>query len=452
MKVLVANRGEIAVRVIRALKELGLQSVAVYSEEDRLSAATAMADEAWCLGAAPAKESYLNIGRVLTAARLSGAKAVHPGYGFLSENDVFASACEEAGLTFLGPKGSVMARLANKAETKRLVQKAGVPTIPGSDGPVAGLEQARTSASQIGFPVLLKASFGGGGRGIYVVRSAAELERAYQMAQAESKAAVGKEELYLEKFLEDTRHVEVQVALDAQGQGQAFIERDCTIQRRNQKLIEESPSPFLAPEARQKLLDAGLKAAQVCGLTTLCTVEFLLLPDQKTFYFMEINKRIQVEHPVTEELLGIDLVQLQISLGLGEKWVAAPAKPDGRHAIEVRINAEDPSENFLPSEGAVTACHWPAGPGIRVDTHLAPYAMVGTSYDSLAAKIIVSSGKGRPGAVARLRRALEELRLEGFPTTAALHRKILSDPIFSGGKQWYSTRFLESWLPAQTFN
>ncbi len=452
MKVLVANRGEIAVRVIRALKEMDFKSVAVYSEEDRSSSPVAMADEAWCLGASPAKESYLNIGRILTAARLSGAQAVHPGYGFLSENDVFASACEDAGLIFIGPKGSVMANLANKAETKRLVKKAGVSVIPGSEGPLGNAQEAMTQARETGYPVLLKASFGGGGRGIYLVRDEGELSRAYQMAQSQANAAVGKKELYLEKFLENTRHVEVQVALDIKSQGQAFVERDCTIQRRNQKLIEESPSPFLGEQARAKLLEAGLRAAQACGISTLATVEFLLMSDRKTFYFMEINKRIQVEHPVTEELLGIDLVQLQIALAMGQRWAPVAAKSDARHAIEARINAEDPAQNFLPSEGVVTACQWPGGPGIRVDTYLTPYSTLGVSYDSLAAKIIASSPHGRSGAVARMRRALGELKLEGFSTTASLHQELFADSFFAGGEQWFSTRFLEEWLGRRKFN
>ncbi|MBI2070481.1 MAG: ATP-grasp domain-containing protein [Elusimicrobia bacterium] len=452
MKVLVANRGEIAIRVIRALKELGLSSAAVYSQEDKDSQHVRMADEAWCIGPAPAKESYLNIGRVLTAARLSGAQAVHPGYGFLAENDRFATSCEEAGMVFIGPKGSVMASLANKFATKEIVRKAGVPVIPGSTRALTSAGEALEETRSMGFPVLLKASFGGGGRGITLVKTPEELPRAFDMAQAESKAAFGQDGLYLEKLLHDARHVEVQVARDLKGRVEAFVERDCTIQRRNQKLLEESPSPFIDQAARAKLLEAAGRAMDACQLTTLCTVEFLLLPDTKTFYFMEINKRIQVEHPVTEELLGLDLIRLQIAIAVGEPLTTAPLALGARHAIEARINAEDPAQGFLPGEGTVLKCALPGGPGVRVDTFLTPYMTLATSYDSLVAKIIAVSPLGRPAAIAKMRGALGELLIEGIPTTTGFHQRLMEDPVFSGGRQWFNIRYLETWLPQQRFN
>ncbi|MBI4668583.1 MAG: ATP-grasp domain-containing protein [Elusimicrobia bacterium] len=317
MKVLVANRGEIAVRVIRALKEMDLGSAAVYSEEDKDSPHRALADESWCIGPAPAKESYLHAGRIITAAKLAGAGAIHPGYGFLAENDAFAGACEKAGITFIGPKASVMKKLADKLATKNLLEESGVPVIPGGGEALSDVRQAALQAETAGYPVLLKAVFGGGGRGITLIRDAGELNHNFEIAKSESKAAFGKDLLYMEKFLDNARHIEVQTAADIDGHAVAFTERDCTIQRRNQKLLEESPSPFVGEATRQKLLAAASAAVQTCGLTGLATVEFLLMPDRQTFYFMEINKRIQVEHPVTEELLGIDLVAMQISLAMG---------------------------------------------------------------------------------------------------------------------------------------
>ncbi|MBI4063147.1 MAG: ATP-grasp domain-containing protein [Elusimicrobia bacterium] len=451
MKVLIANRGEIAIRVMRTLKELGLSSVAVYSEEDRDSPHVGMADEAWCIGSAAPRESYLNINRMITAAKIAGADLVHPGYGFLSENDQFALACEEAGLKFIGPKGSVMAGLANKFATKELVAKAGVPVIPGSQRPLRGVEEAKSEAKVLGYPVLLKAAFGGGGRGIVLVHDESAMEKAFGMSQMEAQAAFGKSELYMEKCLLDARHVEVQVAADHHGAVRSYTERDCTIQRRNQKLIEESPSPFISQEARPRLLEAGAKATAACRLTALATVEFLLLPDRKTFYFMEINKRIQVEHPVTEELLGLDLIRLQVGLALGEKLGPAIEAPPGRHAIEVRVNAEDAAQNFLSGEGTITALHWPAGPGVRVDTFIRPYLTLATSYDSLLAKVIASSGHGRPGAISRMRRALTETTIEGIPTTIPFHKKILADPVFAQGKEWFNVKYLDSWIPKQRF-
>lgn len=460
MKVLVANRGEIAIRVIRALREMGLPSVAVYSDEDRNSPHVALADEAWCLGPGQARQSYLHQGRLLTAAKLAGAGALHPGYGFLSENAAFAGACERAGINFIGPRGEVMARLANKLTTKMIVAGAGVPVIAGSVGPLRDAAHACSVAREINWPVLLKASFGGGGRGIYLVREEGEMPKLFATAQTESRAAVGNTELYLEKHIAGSRHVEVQVACDKKGACVAFVERDCTIQRRHQKLLEESPSVFVDEVLRPLLLAAGRRAAVACGLTSLATVEFLLRPDKKTFYFLEINKRIQVEHPVTEELLGLDLLQLQITLAFGEALPAGIAAQAGRvpqarpsrHVIEVRLNAEDPARNFLPQEGWAYARAMPSGPGVRLDTFLKDSIYIGSSYDSLLAKLIVASDRGRPGALARLKRALAELEIGGLATTAGLYEKLLRDPAFSNGKEWFSTDFLQEWLPKQQWN
>lgn len=455
MKVLIANRGEIAIRVIRALREMGLKSVAIYSEEDKNALFVSMADEAWCIGPASPSESYLHFKRVISAAIASGAKAVHPGYGFLAENGLFAEACEEAGLLFIGPKGKVLKELADKAKTKDKVMAHGVPGIPGFKGTLEGPEAAKKAAQTVGYPLLLKASFGGGGRGIYLVKDPAELERAYGQAMTESKGATGRDELYMEKFLEDTRHVEIQVARDLHGNVQAFVERDCTIQRRNQKLLEETPSPFVDEKTRQIMMKAAASAVEACDLTGLSTVECLLLPDKKTFYFMEINKRIQVEHPVTEELLGLDLVQLQISMALGEKMPSGLDRFNqfgSRHSIELRLNAEDPAQSFMPGEGLIT-CYTPAaGPGIRVDSGLTHGSRVGTSYDSLLAKLIATSPYGRKGAIAKLQGALREFVIEGVPTTIPLHTKILSEQQFASGKDWFNTKFLEGWLPKQNFN
>ncbi|MEK6543307.1 MAG: biotin carboxylase N-terminal domain-containing protein [Elusimicrobiota bacterium] len=454
MKILVANRGEIALRVMRSIQEMGHSCIGVYSEADKDSPHVEAAAESWCLGPAPAAQSYLDINKVITAAKLSGAAVVHPGYGFLSENPDFASACEQAGLVFIGPRGAVMRALADKAATKERVAKAGVPVIPGSQGPVSDLERAKACARDIGYPVLVKASFGGGGRGIYPAASETDLARAWEMARSEAKAAVGKTELYLERFLDDSRHIEVQVAIDKKGVCRAFVERDCTIQRRNQKLLEESPSPFVTAPVRAKMLAAAVKAATACELTALATVEFLLVAQKDEFYFMEINKRIQVEHPVTEELLGLDLVRLQVALALGEPMPAFShiEDPGSAHAIEARINAEDPAQGFLPQEGWVDSLILPGGPGVRVDTFLKDHLYVGSDYDSLLAKVIASSKQGRSQALSKLRRCLSELKIEGLMTTARMHRRLVDDPIFTQSERWYSTGFMAQWLQTQKWN
>jgi len=452
-KVLVANRGEIALRVIRALKEMSIASVAVYSEADRESPHVALADEAWCVGPGAAKESYLRGDRILTAAKATQAQAIHPGYGFLSENDTFAADCEQSGITFIGPKGNVLKKLANKSATKAMVAGAGVPVIPGSDHDVKNLTEAQGWVKTLGYPVLIKASFGGGGRGIYKVEDNSQLSRAWELAEHEARSATAHGELYLEKCLEDSRHVEVQVARDNQGKTQAFIERDCTIQRRNQKLVEETPSPFVSPQVREKLLRAAALAVEACAMTGLATVEFLLLKDLKTFYFMEINKRIQVEHPVTEELLDVDLVKLQINLALGQAMPKFDFPPLGkRHSMEVRINTEDPKNNFLPTEGVLSFVSLPGGPGVRCDSYATAGLSVGTNYDSLLAKIICFTPEGRAQTIAKMKRALEELAIDGVTTTRALHQKLLQDPIFAGGDQWYSTRYMGEWIKNQNWS
>jgi acetyl-CoA carboxylase biotin carboxylase subunit len=444
-KILIANRGEIAVRVVRACREMGIASVAVYSEADRESLHVRLADEAVCIGPAPAGLSYLNQDALAAAMRMTGADAVHPGYGFLAENETFAKRVADEGLTFIGPKPSAIESLGDKVAARRLAAKAGVPTVPGSKGPVTE-KTLREEVERIGFPIMIKASAGGGGKGMRRVYKPEELEASFRMAQNEARAAFGDENVYFERYVQQPRHVEIQIAADKFGKVVAFTERDCSVQRRHQKLIEESPSPVVTPEIREGLQSAAIKLAKAAAYTNVGTVEFLL-DSEGRYYFLEVNTRLQVEHPVTELVCGIDLVQEQIRIAAGEH-LSVDQEAAGRilgHAIEHRINAEDP-ETFAPCPGLVTKLTAPGGPGVRLDSHLYPGYTVPSFYDSLLGKLIVFAGD-RDKAIARGLRALRELEIEGVKTTAPFHMKVLQHEDFVQNRA--DTSFLDRWNPAE---
>jgi acetyl-CoA carboxylase biotin carboxylase subunit len=439
-KVLVANRGEIAVRVIRACRELGIRTVAVYSEADRDSLHVRMADEAFCIGPPPAADSYLNIPNILSTAELLGVDAIHPGYGFLSEDPRFAEICRDAKITFIGPPPEAMEAMGNKAKAREIAQRAGVPVVPGSPGPVRNEREAYQVADRLGYPLLVKASAGGGGRGMRVVHSREDLGRALQTAQREAEAAFGSGELYLEKYLEEPRHVEVQILADARGNAVHLGERDCSVQRRHQKLLEEAPAPGLSPRLRAQLHRAALRLVQAIGYVNAGTVEFLV-DRQENFYFLEMNTRIQVEHPVTEAVTGLDLVAEQIRIAAGERLRFSQRDVEFRgHALECRINAEDPAHDFRPSPGRVVSFVPPGGPGIRVDTHLYAGYTIPPYYDSLIAKV-VAWGRDRTEAIARMERALREFEITGIRTTIPLHRAILDNAFFRRGEVY--TNFVQ---------
>jgi acetyl-CoA carboxylase biotin carboxylase subunit len=437
-KILIANRGEIAVRVIRACRELGIGSVAVYSEADRESLHVRLADEALCIGPAPASLSYLDFDAVLSAAKAARADAIHPGYGFLSENADFAEACRKAGFVFIGPSPAAIRKLGHKATGKSVAKAAQVPVVPGSDG--LALDVVK-EAGEIGFPLMIKAACGGGGKGLRLVRDLESLQAQFRLAQSEAQAAFGDGSVLIEKFIENPRHVEVQIAADTQGNVVAFPERDCTVQRRHQKLIEESPSPAVTPDLRKKMQDAAVRMAKAGGYSNVGTVEFLL--DRKgDFYFIEVNSRLQVEHPVTELVTGIDLVvaQIMIAAGLPLAFDQKRASEIRCHAIEHRINAEDPTRDFSPCPGKITRLDLPGGPGVRLDTHLYAGYTVPSYYDSLLAKLIAFSSD-RKSTIARSLRALSELEIEGIKTTRDFHRTVLSRPEFASGD--FDTGFVE---------
>jgi acetyl-CoA carboxylase biotin carboxylase subunit len=439
-RVLVANRGEIAVRIMRACQTLGLETVAIYSEADRDALHTRLADRAVCLGPPPAAASYLNVPAILTSALGTGCDAIHPGYGFLSENASFAAACREQGLLFIGPPPDAIRLMGDKLEARRLAARLGVPVVAGSPGPVDGAD----AAAVIGYPLLLKASAGGGGRGMRVVRTAAELDPAIARATAEARAAFGDGTLYAERYLERVRHVEVQVLADTRGAIIHLGERDCSLQRRHQKILEEAPSPAVSPALRRDLTEAALILARAVGYQSAGTVEFVLDPAAERFYFIEMNTRIQVEHPVTEMITGLDLVALQLRLAAGEPLPLAQA--DVRltgHAIECRINAEAAEQGFRPSPGTVRAWVPPAGEGVRVDTHIEPGATVPPFYDSLLAKLI-AHGRDRADAIGRLREALAAFHVEGVATTIGFHRRLLDHADFVAGR--VHTRWVEEEL------
>ena len=442
-RVLVANRGEIAVRIIRACRELGLETIQAHSEADADSLPVRLADHAVCIGPARSGQSYLNAEFILSAARIHGADAIHPGYGFLSENAEFARRCELEGFIFVGPRGDVIAQMGDKARARQLAAEAGVPTTPGSTGTLRDATEAAQVAAGLGFPVLLKAAAGGGGRGMRVVRDADELAAQFADAAREAKASFGDAAIYLEKFLSNVRHIEIQVLSD----GDTVVhlgERDCSTQRRNQKLIEEAPSPVLAPAIRARMCDAALRLCRHVGYSSAGTIEFILDASSGDFYFMEMNTRIQVEHPVTEMVSGVDLVKAQLEIADGKPLALRQEdiRCDG-HAIECRINAEDSERQFAPCPGQVRRYHAPGGPGIRIDSHLYAGYAVPPYYDSLLAKV-VAWGRDRSEAIARMRRTLSEMEVDGVTTTIPFHLRLLQHPAFLAGE--VHTRFVEDEL------
>jgi len=430
-KILIANRGEIAVRILRACRDLGVPAVVAYSEADRETLAVRMADEAVCIGPAEARRSYLNQPAVVSAALITGCDAIHPGYGFLSEDASFAEVCAAHDLAFIGPRAEVLERFASKYAVRRMLAANGLPTVPGSRGIVTDLSDGLAQAGEAGYPVLLKPSAGGGGRGMRLVRSPREMETSLPLARSEAQAAFGDGSIYFEKWIEESRHVEVQVLIDRFGNGIQLGERDCSVQRRHQKIIEEGPSPAMDDAAREKLRDLAIRSVLAAGYESAGTLEFLLDADG-SFYFIEINCRIQVEHPVTEMVTGLDLIAEQIRLAAGEKLGLRQEDVRFRgHAIEFRINAEDPTDNFAPQTGVIDELQLPGGPGVRVDTHLYPGYEVPPFYDSLLAKLVVW-GEDRPQALARARRALAEFEIAGIRTNIAFHRGILENAAFLG--------------------
>jgi acetyl-CoA carboxylase biotin carboxylase subunit len=445
-KVLIANRGEIALRVLRACRELGIPAVVAYSEADRESLPVRLADEAICIGPAPAERSYNHIPAIISAAVVTGCDALHPGYGFLAENALLAEICEECGITFIGPRPQTLRALGDKAEARRLMQRAGLPIVPGSETPVRDASEARRIARKLGYPVLVKAAAGGGGRGMRIVREERELATALQVAQQEAQAAFGDPSVYLERYLERPRHVEVQILADQHGNIVAVGERDCSIQRRYQKLIEEAPAPDLSAKVRDALHEAAVRGARAVGYVGAGTFEFLV-DREGHFYFTEANARLQVEHPVTEAVTGLDLVQWQLAIAAGERLALRERDlaPRG-HAIEVRVTAEDPDRDFAPRPGRIEQLVWPGGPGIRVDSHAYAGYVVPPHYDSLLGKVI-AWGLDRAQAIERLDRALRETIIDGVPTPIPLLRRILQHPDFRASR--HTTTFLAEYLASQ---
>ena len=439
-KVLIANRGEISLRVIRACKELGIKTVAVHSTADKDSMHVKLADEDVCIGPPPGKKSYLDMRQILSAAVLTNADAIHPGYGFLSENARFAELVGKTGIKFIGPSPDAISRMGDKSQAKDAMKAAGVPTIPGSDGPVATLEEAREWAKVVGFPMIIKAVSGGGGRGMRVVRDAKELESQFPVATSEALACFGDGRVYMERYFERPRHVEIQLLADSHGNVLHLGERDCSVQRRHQKLVEESPSPAVDEKIRTAMGKAAVKGAKAVGYENAGTMEFLLDEDG-SFYFMEMNTRIQVEHPVTEMVTGVDLIRQQLLVAMGEELAFKQSDIKVRgHSIECRINAEDPSHGFRPCPGLVSALHVPGGFGVRWDSHIYAGYTIPSNYDSMVGKLIVHA-PDRDQAIDRMVRCLDELVVEGPATTAKLQRKILDSKEFRSGK--FNTKFLE---------
>jgi acetyl-CoA carboxylase biotin carboxylase subunit len=438
-KVLIANRGEIAVRVVRALRELGIRSAVVFSQADRAGLPVLLADEAYAIGPPPSRESYLRGDRIVELAVEIGADAIHPGYGFLSENAGFARRCGDAGVIFIGPPPEAIAAMGSKIESRRLMIDAGVPVVPGGRDPLADLAAAERFAGETGYPVMLKAAAGGGGRGMRLVRGADEMAAAYRGARAEAQASFGDDTVYIEKYIERPRHVEIQVLGDAHGKVVSLGERECSLQRRHQKVVEEAPSPVLTPELRRRMGEAAVEAASAVGYRNAGTCEFLLARDGQ-FYFLEMNTRLQVEHPVTEQVTGIDLVIAQLRVAMGEPLgVEFDGVTPRGHAIEARLYAEDPYNRFAPSPGRITALRWPEGPGVRSDCGVYEGSEVSVFYDPMLAKLIFK-GRDREAALRRMGRALAELRVEGIRTTAPLFRALVDDPDFR------AARFDIGWL------
>ena len=439
-KILIANRGEIAVRIIRACKEMNIKTVAVYSEIDKDSLHTRLADEAICIGPAPSNKSYLSFKNIIEAANITGSDSIHPGFGFLSENSQFARICEESNIKFIGPSYKVIELMGNKSNAKELMKKAGVPTVPGSDGSIKGIKDAFEVAKKIGYPVMLKAAAGGGGKGIRIINNERELESNYNIVKHEAKISFNDDEIYMEKFIENPRHVEIQILADEHGNVIHLGERDCTVQRRHQKVVEETPSTAIDEKLRNKMGEAAIKAAKAAGYTSCGTVEFLV-DKHKNFYFMEMNTRIQVEHPITEERTGIDIVKNQIKIAAGEELKIKQKEIEFKgHAIECRINAENPSKNFRPCPGTITGLNLPGGKGIRIDSAIYEGYTIPPTYDSMIAKII-AYGANRNEAISKMKRALEETVIEGIDTNIDFLLEIIKNKNFIRGD--YDTSFIE---------
>ncbi|RYU95199.1 acetyl-CoA carboxylase biotin carboxylase subunit [Emticicia agri] len=438
-KILIANRGEIALRIIRTCKEMGIKTVAVYSTADRDSLHVRFADEAVCIGPAVSKQSYLNIPNIISAAEITNADAIHPGYGFLSENAEFSRICAEYGIKFIGATAEQINYMGDKATAKATMKDSGVPVIPGSEGLLESVEEGKKIAKEIGYPVIVKATAGGGGRGMRIIKDESEFEKAWDDAKMESGAAFGNDGLYLEKFVEEPRHIEIQVVGDQYGKVCHLSERDCSIQRRHQKLVEETPSPIVSQELREKMGEAAIKGAAAIGYEGAGTIEFLVDKHGK-FYFMEMNTRIQVEHPITEEVTDFDLIKEQIKVAAGVPISGKNYFPK-LYAMECRINAEDPGNNFRPSPGKITNLHLPGGHGVRVDSHVYAGYTIPPNYDSMIAKLIVT-GQSREEVITRMKRALQEFVIEGVKTTIPFHIKLMEDEQFKSGH--FTTKFLES--------
>ncbi|MFQ3340360.1 MAG: acetyl-CoA carboxylase biotin carboxylase subunit [Flavobacteriaceae bacterium] len=438
-KILIANRGEIAMRIIRTCKEMGIKTVAVYSKADADSLHVRFADEAVCIGPSASSESYLKIPNIIAAAEITNADAIHPGYGFLSENAKFSKICEEHKIKFIGASASMIDKMGDKASAKATMKSAGVPTIPGSEGLLASLNEAASIAKEFGYPVMLKATAGGGGKGMRAVWKADELEKAWESARQEAKAAFGNDGMYMEKLIEEPRHIEIQIIGDSSGKACHLSERDCSIQRRHQKLTEETPSPFMTDALRNKMGEAAVKAAEYIKYEGAGTIEFLVDKHRK-FYFMEMNTRIQVEHPITEQVIDFDLIREQIKVASGAKISGKHYFPK-LHSIECRINAEDPLNGFRPSPGMITNLHLPGGHGVRIDTHVYSGYMIPPYYDSMIAKLITTA-QTREEAINKMKRALQEFIVEGIKTTIPFHLKLMNDPAYLKGE--YTTKFMES--------
>ena len=441
-KILIANRGEIALRIIRTCREMGIQSVAVYSTADSESLHVRFADEAVCIGPPPSADSYLKISNIIAAAEITNADAIHPGYGFLAENARFSKICEEHGIKFIGASEEMINLMGDKASAKSTMKKAGVPTVPGSEGLLASLAVAKKTAEGIGYPVMLKATAGGGGKGMRAVWKAENLENAWESARQEAKAAFGNDAMYMEKLIEEPRHIEIQIVGDSTGRACHLSERDCSIQRRHQKLTEETPSPFMTDELRKKMGDAAVKAAEFIKYEGAGTIEFLV-DKHRNFYFMEMNTRIQVEHPITEQVIAnFDLICEQIKVAAGIPIIGINYFPT-QHSIECRINAEDPFNGFRPSPGNITIFHAPGGHGVRLDTHVYAGYTIPPNYDSMIAKLIITA-QTREEAISKMKRALDEFVIEGVKTTIPFHRQLMEDPNYVAGN--YTTKFMEDFV------
>ncbi len=438
-KILIANRGEIALRVIRTCREMGINTVAVYSTADRDSLHVRFADEAVCIGPPTSRQSYLSIPNIISAAEITNADAIHPGYGFLSENAEFSRICAEYGIKFIGATAEQINYMGDKATAKATMKAAGVPVIPGSEGLLESVEEGKTLAKEIGYPVIVKATAGGGGRGMRIIKNESEFQKAWDDAKMESGAAFGNDGLYLEKFVEEPRHIEIQVVGDQFGRVCHLSERDCSIQRRHQKLVEETPSPIVSPELRERMGQAAIKGAAAIGYEGAGTIEFLV-DKYGEFYFMEMNTRIQVEHPITEEVTNFDLIKEQIKVAAGQPISGQNYTPQ-MYAMECRINAEDPANGFRPSPGKITQLHFPGGHGVRIDSHVYAGYTIPPNYDSMIAKVIVS-GQSRAEVMTRMKRALQEFVIEGIKTTIPFHIRLMDDPGFQSGN--FTTKYLET--------